>query len=204
MSYSLGAADSWDAIVYGEPHPSTVSFLQQQVSQFSDTLTNAGRAFMEKSRQAFDFFNSSEAMRFARDAMQRVRGAFETPGIVNLWDLAQMQGASLTMQRWIMANPVVRKMYHEQRCDGYSDTYIDMAPCAIGKDHYDYRRVMDGYMQTTPEGDWKIEHYLESLTEGDRDLMHEEKIDIMLTWSAMDLVLALSQDDPTSPVGGSL
>lgn len=203
MSYSLSAADSFDAIVYGEPHPSTVQYLQQQVSQFSDTLTDAGRAFMQKSRQAFDYFNSSEAMRFAREAMHKVRGIFDAPVIMGLLELEELQSASLLMQRWIMANPKVRTLYHAQKCDGYSDTYMDMAPGVQGDEHYDYRRVMDGVMQFEGQEDWKIVQYFDQLIEGDRDLMHEEKDDILKTWNATDLLMALGQD-PTSSVGGSL
>lgn len=204
MSYAFGAADAFDALVYPQQHPDTVRFLQNQVSNIANTLTDAGRAFMQRSREVFEQYNSSAAMRFAREVMQSVKGAFETPCIKPLWTVNEMQNASLLMQRWIMANPTVRKMYHAQRCDGYSDTYVDMAPGVIGEDHYDWRRVMDGAIVFDEDGDWKSTQYLDELIEGDRDLLHEEKVDILNTWNEMDVIIALSKDDPTSPGGGSL
>jgi hypothetical protein len=201
---SFGASDAFDALVYGQTHPSTVQFLQNQVSSVVDTLTDAGRSFMGKAAEVFDRYNSSEAMRFAREVMASVKGAFQTPRIVSLWDLAEMQDASVMMQRWIMANPNVRAMYHNQRCDGYSDTYVDFSPGEVGVDHYDYRRVMDGMVVFGEDFDWKATIFLDELYEGDRDLIHDEKIDIINTWSAMDVIMALGRDDPTSSVGGSL
>lgn len=204
MNYAFGAADAFDALVYPQQHPDTVRFLESQVSSIANTLTDAGYAFMQRSREAFDKYNGSAAMRFAREVMQSVKNIFETPCIKPLWVLKEMQGASLLMQRWVMSNPVVRELYHAQRCDGYSETYVDMAPGLSGDDHYDYRRVMDGAVVFDENGDWSSTQYLDELIEGDRDLLHEEKVDILNTWNAMNLLIALGADDPTSSSGGYL
>lgn len=201
----FGASDAFDALVYGETHPGTIAFLANQVNNVADTLTDAGRAFMSKTRDLFERFNGTAAMRFAREVVNSVKGAGARPDrIMTLWELPEMQSASLTMQRWIMANPNVRRRYHVQKCDGYSDTYIDVEPGQVGEDHYDWRRVMDGHFVFDEEGHWKCVQYFEDLKEGDRHLLHEEQVDIQRSWEAMDLVLALCKDDPTSPVGGSL
>jgi len=204
LTMGFGAADAFDALIYGESHPGTVAFLANQVNTVAQTLTDAGRAFIDKGRNLFEHFNSSAAMRFAREMVSSVKGAFETHHIRSLWELEELQSASLTMQRWVMANPTVRTMYHAQKCDGYSDTYIDMEPGLQGADHYDWRRVMDGQFVFDAEGDWTCTQYLEDLKEGDRDLLHEEQVDILRTWDATDLLLALTKDDPTSAVGGTL
>lgn len=201
-----GADDMFDAMLYGETHPNTVAFLASQVSQVADTLTEAGRAFIAKSAQVFNHYNGAEALRFARGVMSQVKGIFDTNRISTLWELAEMQDANLTMQRWIMANPNVRQMYHAQKCDGYSDTYLDVEPGWVKEDHYDYRRVMDGQFVFNPteDVDWRSTSYLDQLKEGDRDLLHEEQVEILRGWDAMDLLMALGKDDPTSAVGGSL
>ncbi len=202
----FGAADAFDAMCYGESHPSTVQYLAQQVSHVAETLTDAGRAFMAGARDLFDHYHGSEAMRFARGVLAKVKGAVQNQRIHSIWETVDFQNASLAMQRWIMANPTVRELYHKQRCDGYSDTYVDMEPGQVKHDHYDYRRVMDGVMLFEPdeETDWKVYQYLDELKEGDRDLEHFEKVDIQNTWNAMDMLLAIAKDDPTSAVGGSL
>lgn len=201
--FTFGAADAFDAHVYGESHPSTIQYLSNQVSNISDTITGAGRQFIERSKQAFEHFNGSNAINFARKVVQSVKNVFNTKHVVKLWELDDMQKASMVMQRWIMANPSVRDLYHRQQLDGYSDTYIDIHGSVTKEDHYDYRRVMNGVMVETPD-DWYSKEYLDEILDGDRELLHEEQVDIIHTWNAMDLILALGQEDPTSPSGGSL
>jgi DNA-directed RNA polymerase subunit F len=204
MSYSFGADNAFDALVYGNTHQNTVDYLRQQANFISDTLTQQGKAFMERTRQAVEYFNSNSFIDMARKVVTEIKGAFETPHVVKLLDVQSMQKASMVMQRWIMANPNVRQMYHKQNLDGYSDTYVDIHGQVSGEQHYDYRRVMDGVMQFNDKQEWFVKEFVESLAEGDRDLTHLEKSDIMMTWDKMDLLLALSKDDPTSSDGSSL
>jgi hypothetical protein len=203
-TYTFDSGDAFDALAYPAQHQGTVAYLQGQVSQFSSTLMDAGREFMQRSRDAFEHYNGTAAIRFIREVVQSVQGTSPTPYIGMLLELKQMQDASLLMQRWIMANPVARHQYHKQQLDGYSDTYVDVSPKDVGDDHYDYRRVMDGALVFDDKGDWQCKQYLDQLHEGDRDLLHEEQMDIRQTWTAMDLILQLGKDDPTSASGGSL
>jgi len=196
-----GADSEFDAICYGQHHPSTINFLRDQFNTVRSTLTEPARLFMEKGREMFEHFNGTEAMRFARDVVNRVKGvtSINIDNVKPLITLAELQSAGLVMQRWVMANPNVRERYHNQQLDGYFGSYIDMSPQDIGVDHYDYRRVMDGVVQITDNA-WKIVQYHDQLVEGDRDLMIEEKSDIIHTWSALDYLLALNED-PTNPNG---
>ena len=167
-------------------------------------LSDAGRNFMSRATAAFEHYNGSDALRFARNAIRAVEGAFETPRIRELSTLGELTSANPLMQRWIMANPTVRGLYHSQRVDGYSDSYTDMQPGHVGEDHYDYRRVMDGFMSTDESGHAKFTQYVENLVDGDRDLIFEESLDIQHGWSALEYFIALGKEDPTSSTGGSL
>jgi hypothetical protein len=204
MQLAYGGADAFNALVYGESHPNTVNFLQNQFDNVATMLTSAGNTFMNRGREAFNHFNSSAAIEFARNATKAVMGAFETPHIRELKTLEDFTRAAPLMQRWVMANPVVREKYFMQRLDGYSDTYVDIHAGKIKEDHYDYRRVMDGILTFSDNGDWKITQYSEELLDGDRDLLFGEQTDIIKGWSAMDYLLQLAKDDPTSTVGGKL
>lgn len=204
--YSIASADNaFDALVYGSTHQNTVNFLRNQFNTFSNTLMDSAKGFFEKGRDLFEKFHSSEAMRFARSVVNEALGQTEVKGeyIASIFELNQFQTANLCMQRWVMANPVVRQQYHDQLCDGYSATYVDMEPGLIGDQHYDYRRVMDGMLQIE-EDNWKIVQYLEELKEGDRDLLLEEKADIQQSWTWLEYLMTLGQDDPTSPHGSML
>lgn len=200
------ADDAFNAFIYPEKNAGGLEYLKNQFNNFTGVLTNTANSFIQSSREQFERFNSSAAIEFARNVVKSVIGKADvtTDKITTLWEVNQFQGASLQMQRWIMANPVVREVYHDQRCDGYSDTYFDSQPKLKGEDHYDYRRVMDGMIQYDQEGEWFAKIYFEDLLEGDRDLTHGEKTDIAYTWSKLEYLMALGKDDPTSPEGGFL
>lgn len=200
------ADDAFNAFIYPEKNAGGLEYLRNQFNNFTGVLTNTANSFIQSSREQFERFNSNAAIEFARNVVKSVIGKAEvtTDRITTLWEVNQFQGASLQMQRWVMANPVVREVYHDQRCDGYSDAYFDAQPKVRGEDHYDYRRVMDGMVQYDEEGNWFAKIYFEDLLEGDRDLTHGEKTDIAYTWSKLEYLMALGKDDPTSPEGGFL
>ncbi len=196
-------ADAFDSLVYSSPNQQTLNYLKNKASVISDTLTEQGRLFMQKAGNLLDHFSSNYYIDMARRVISDVKGNFESPHVIRLLDIESMRKASLVMQRWVMANPTVRQMYHSQRLDGYYDTYTDVHGKVSKDDHYDYRRVMDGVMQID-EDDWHSTIYIEPLLEGDRDLTHAEKMDILFTWNKMDMILAQMKDDPTSVDGSSL
>lgn len=202
-----GDTMAFDALAYGEKHPGTLQYLHSQVAQLpqiSQTLTDAGRAFMSNAQEIFDQYNSAEALRLARAAINKASSLFQSNTIRPMFVIAELQNAPLIMQRFIMAEPLTRQLFHEQRIDGFSGTYVDLQPGAVGEDHYDYRRVMDGVLVDDDENDWKVTTYLDDLAEGDRDLTFDEKIDILSTWDWVRAYLKHGEDDPTSSSGGKL
>jgi hypothetical protein len=204
--YAFTADDAFNAFIYPEKNTGGLQYLKNQFNNFTGVLTGAANDFIQRSREQFELFNSSAAVEFARNIVKSVMHQVDIPTdkILSLWDVNQIQGASIPMQRWVMANPVVRELYHSQGCEGYIDTYVDVQPKIKGPDHYDYRRVMDGVMQYDKDDNWFVKIFVEDLLEGDRDLTHGEKVDIIQTWSKLEYLIALGKDDPTSPDGGFL
>jgi len=203
--YSFTADDAFNAFVYPEKHPSGIQYLKEQFNNFTGVLTNTANDFIRASRQQVEKFTSHAAVDFARNMLKSFVGnnTVTTDRVTTLFEINQFQGASIQMQRWVMANPVARELYHAQRCEGYIDTYVDVEPNSIGEKHYDYRRVMDGVM-VIEEDNWYFKCYLDELKEGDRDLTHGEKTDILQTWSRLEYLIALNKEDPTSADGGFL
>jgi hypothetical protein len=204
----IGGTREFDALVYNQKHPGTVDYLAQQVERLpfiSQQLTDAGRQFFSTAQQLYDEFNSAEALRLARAALRKAGSTFQSNTIRSCFDVGAMQTAPLVMQRFIMAEPLVRQMYVDQRCDGYADTYVDVHPGEIGRSHYDYRRVMDGMVvDGGEEADWKATMFIEDLLEGDRELAADEKVDILNTWDMVRALMEAGDDDPTSPTAGRL
>ena len=203
--YSFTADDAFNAFVYPEKHPSGIQYLREQFNNFTGVLTNTANDFIQASKTQVEKFTSHAAVDFARNVLKSFvsSNTVTTDRVMTLFEVNQFQGAGVQMQRWVMANPVVREMYHAQRCEGYVDTYVDVEPKRIGDDHYDYRRVMDGVV-VIDDDNWYAKCYVEELKEGDRDLSHGEKMDIIQTWSRLEYLIALNMEDPTSADGGFL
>jgi len=204
ISVGYGDSQDFNALVYGERHPGTIQFLENQVTNFSQSLNEAGKSFFSNARSVFEQFNSETAMRLARAAVRKASSLFQKDEIRDIWDLGELQQAPLRMQRFIMAEPTVRQMYIDQRCDGYADTYVDMQPGAIGTEHYDFRRATNGMVMDDEENDWVCRQFHDDLVEGDRELDLEEKVDILNTWEAVRALMAAGREDPTSPFNSKL
>jgi len=196
--------NAFDAIVYGEQHPANLEFFRQQTRSLSETLTDAGRNFFSNVQQLHEQFNGSEAMRLTKAAIRASKSLFKPDIISSIFDVGEMQQAQPIMQRFIMANPVIRQMYHDQRCDGFGDSYVDMEPGKISDGHYDYRRVMHGMVQESEVDDWTASFYMEDLHEGDKHLTMDEKVDVLQTWEIIEMFMAKGNEDPTSPFNNLL
>lgn len=121
---------------------------------------------------------------------------FETP--------SQMQMARPQMQRYIMAQPDYRKLYHDNRADGYSDSYIDSAPGIIGQGHAEYEHVMGGRLTFTEDG-FTVNHYSSAFK--DEHTTHLSVVDgnsVYMTWLALKDSLDQRDEDPGNPWGGRL
>lgn len=203
MQLTYGSSDAFDSLVYGEKHPNTVQFLRDQITSASNMLTSAGMSFYDSAKKAFEHYNGSGAINFARNVIKTITGGnTDIQVILYLGELEQLQKATVLMQRWLMACPVVREKYLDQKIDGYSDTYTNVFGTDVGWKHYDYRRATEGLMIFDEEGNESYTQYFDDLIEGDRRLTISEQIDIQDSWSAMNVFLMLG-DDPTNPFGGS-
>lgn len=192
----------FNALLYPDQSPFHRDYFHSQVTNFNQTLNTYGQQFMAAAKDVYDRINDSSALELARRAIRSAKGLFQTNLILPLRNIDVLQAAQPTMQRWVMANPMIREMYHDQRCSGYADTYVDVEPNAIGEQHYDYRRVMDGIV-VEDENDWHVNMYFDEIREGDRELLSSEQFDILDTWKIMELFVKAGED-PTDPFGGKL
>lgn len=194
-----GGSHMFDALAYGQTlHPGTQQFLQNQIERPTDTLTDAGRSFLSGVQSLYDRLSGSTAMRIARAAKRAVGSIWQSDEIRRLADIGEMQHAPLVMQRYILAQPYVRKLYQEQRIEGYSGSYRDPFPEDRGEDHYDYRRVMNGVVVEDEDGGWQATTYFDELLPDDYDLSLEEQVDILDTWANVVAMIRKGGEDPTS------
>lgn len=187
---------------YGTQDWKTLEFLSSQYNNLSAMATQTSSDFFTHAKTLYDKISGSTAMRMARQAAAIVRSAWDVDEIRSLISITEMQLALPTMQRWVMANPEVRNMYHKQQLDGYSESYIDLHPNDVGEYHYDYRRVMNGI--AVEVGDKILcTTYPDDLLD-EKELSIEEQVDIINTWDKMNVYLKYGLEDPTSKWGAEL
>lgn len=199
-----GGVDEFNALAFGRPHQNSLAFINDYTQRMSQQLSDAGKQWINAGEGVFKWLSESEAARLARAVYRKVQGFWETENIRPLVTVDALQSATMTMQRWVMAEPTLRELYHQQRADGYSTSYVDPYKGKVGEDHYDWRRVHDHLIVETPEGGWQATSYLEDLLPDDKDLELHEQMDILQTWRAIHAHLKAGRDDPTSIYGDSL
>ncbi len=182
-----GGEVGFRALAYGMPHPGTVSFLQSQMQDLTQRLQGAGEIFLQHAQQTYDSFLGSDAVRMARAALRHVDTIWQSDAIQYLGEIGQFQNAPAMMVPYIMAEPETRAMYHAQRLDGYSESYVDIEPDRVGEMHYHYRRVMDGVIVLNEDDspnapEWYADTFEDDLMEGDEDLTIVDQNDILLSW----------------------
>jgi hypothetical protein len=197
-----GTVDSFDYLAFPSQNPMNTVYLENQLSNFSQSLTDIGRQFIETSKAIYEKVNDSNAIRIAKAALRMAKGIFHPNEIVSLTTIDEMRFAQPVMQRYIMAEPTVRTFFHKQQCDGYSSSYFDPEPTSIGKDHYDYRRVMSGIIvdEVDSEGNerWVSHNYYDEARDNEPELDFQEKVTILKTWNIAKMFIEAGQD-PTDP-----
>lgn len=203
MNIVFGGDDAFNALLYrnNKQNEQHQMFLANQIENLKNTgivFNDPNFNFMQKAQEMYNRIYSSDAMRIAKAALAQVGHIFQEDNIRTLADMTSMQNAPMTMQRWIMANPMVREKYHAQQCDGYSETYQDVFPGLLRDDHYDYRRVMNHVISEDEKHGWSVKHYIEDIYDGDRELELYEKTHILNTWDIIEGFMKQGGSDPTS------
>jgi hypothetical protein len=198
-----GDSLEFNALIYPNQHPNTLQYIHNSISQLPSMLTEQAMDIYHRAQQMYNQYYGSEARQRVFHAISNLNSGYQENIIYPIKTIEQSQAATLTMQRWIMAEPNIRTLYHNQQCDGFSDTYVDVEPGKIGEDHYDYRRAMDGIVRYDSD-DIVTVLYADELRDGDRELDAYEQFMIQRTWETIKIAVSQMNDDPTNPFGGKL
>lgn len=195
-----GGDSAFDAMIYGQPTNSVLQYLNNSIESARVALGNAGSRFMDNARSMYEKFNGRAAIEQGKMLLMNIGSHVNQDAIYTVRE-DQIQNINIAMQRYVMSNPVVSKMYNKNMCYGYQETYLDNEPGVVGKDREDYGRVMDGMLYFDKDGDGLITHYSSSKEED--DLYITEKISILDTWHMVEQMI-VKGIDPTDPNLGEL
>jgi hypothetical protein len=192
----MGSEPDWTMV---KPNQEVFNYVQQVANQAIGHLTDAAREVYDNSKEIYQAVNYSTAMRQARAVVRQLSNKSRTNEVMELKAIGELQNAPQIMQRFIMADPITRALYHNDECSGYTDSYVDLNPNAVGVSHYDYRRVMNGmWHEDTESGNLQMDVFYED-TDGDIDLDALGQMDIVRTWDYVRAALKHGKEDPTSP-----
>jgi hypothetical protein len=204
--------DDLDAEIYGEPHQSTVDYLREKVERYASRARDVFGGFFEDSREVFERYNGDAARRRIRARVRKTGDVFKRDVIRPLRTLEDIQHAKPTMQRYVMANIMVRMAEEAQQIDGYSDSYRNEFVGRRGFKDPDYMRVIDGIIfdedrfgvtvSDDPENAWVACQNL--FEDEERDLDVVEQADILSTWDIVEMHLQAKKKDPTSVLNENL
>lgn len=194
-----------DYMLYPEQQFFQNNWLAQQVYNVSEKLTDAGRAFLDGAKNLYETIHDSETIRKAQTALRLMGANLSNPNTVQWYNtLEQIQNASVTMQPYIMANPVIGNLYQQQLCDGYSETFVPYEGEGHGEDNYLYRRIMDGVVVHNEDTDeYSYTNYYEDTLEGEREMGVDEVARVLTMWEIVEMAVE-NHLDPTNPDGGTL
>jgi hypothetical protein len=122
---------AFDYLAFPNQSPITALYFQNQLQNFNAALTETGQRFMQGARELYQRINDSTAIRMAKAAIRHAKGMYQPNVIIQIDDIEGFRSATPMMQNYIMAQPDLRDLYHQQRVNGYSDTYIDIDPQRI-------------------------------------------------------------------------
>lgn len=149
-----------DHIMFPQVNINVQNWLHEQVYAPVQHLIGIGTELFNKAKVSYENLNDQMRLSNLRHALSNMNGVDDPNVIQSITNYDMICAANPATQRYIMANPWLREQYHLQRVDGYAGTYHDMQPDAVGKDHYDYRRVMDGVV-TVEDGEMVANEYIE-------------------------------------------
>lgn len=195
--------------LFPEAPPEAKQWIQNQFNQGLNLLTDVGNRFRQQAVDLYQKLHDPTLEARARAFYRKAKGITHPNAILAFDTVGEIQAAKPLMQRFIMAEPSIRELYHKQLCDGYSDSYVDYEPGKIGEAHYDYRRVMNGIITESFSDDaandyqWKVVMYAEDLHEGDNELHIDQQAAILKVHNLACQAL-FNKIDPTDIFNGEI
>jgi hypothetical protein len=191
--------DLLDICAGGHLDMGTQSWLGDRSDALRATISTAAQGFFNQAATLYTMISTSDAVQALRNLTVKAENAWQSNTISYLTNIEQIQCAPIVMQRYLMAQTDVRKMYLNGEVSGYGESYENLHGNGVGAQHYDWRRVMDG-IATINDESIQFTQYVED-TRDDTELTVFEKVDILRTWNVLKAELSAGEQDPTSPEG---
>lgn len=187
------------ATTHGLLSRSDVGYFRERVARNIKYAANYVNDYLSEAKDLIDNFDFGTL----KDKVDAVRDRFgkrwNEDRVARLTSLGDLQQAKSKMQRYLMANPRVRRLFYGNKVNGYNGKFFRDEGELYGSDLRDYRNVMQGGYVGTEDED-RFVTYLELVDEEVDDLLtFNEREIIRDAWALMDAELDAGGQDPTSP-----
>lgn len=185
-----------DYVMYGDKSNVVSNYLQQQMQSMSKFVNPITDKLYNAMQASYNYVNDHLVKTGIMSSLRNTGVIAQDDYFSVLRTQQELMQANATMQRWIMAHPVIKQNYLDQNLDGYSDTYINVFGKGVGEDDHNYRIVMSGVVVDTPEYTGYTMYHDEPYP-GDKPLTYDEKMTVLSTWDHMQSILDNSNIDFT-------
>lgn len=201
MAYLIDA-DTCDRTLHATTHGmlsrSDVGFFRDRVARSVKFAGAYVSSYLEDAKELIDNFDFGTL----RDKVDAVRDRYgkrwDEDRIMRLTSIADLQQAKPQMQRWLMANTRVRKLFYNDMISGYNGKFFTEEAGLFDRDLTDYRNVMQGAWVGNDEEDSFVT-YFDQLDEDNDDLLSFNDREIIRdAWERMNAELDAGGQDPTS------
>ena len=193
-----------------QQHPGNHQYVLDSLANISQTVFHqlgaVGQMLYGQAQALFNQYDGHQVIETAKDTMRAIYGVNGHDVIYMMTDLEQMQQAQPLMQMYIMANPMIADLYRQQRCDGYSSSYVDYYSQLDVRDNPYYVSATNGVvMEPTADMGEDVEWYCDNfvLDENTPQLSVGEQFDIINTYKSVEQQVKWG-NDPTNVLGGEL
>lgn len=189
--------------LYPIKSPIERAYIEQQFSMLPQIHDPSVKLMFDRCMSLYNSYNDPNLISYTLSTLGDAAARNAGVNVYFTDNLSVMRAMQTTMQRYMMANPVIRNLYHKQRCDGYSGSYIDTDYGVSGENHEDYRMINNGIVRENDDG-WQYTNYFDILDEnGNEKLTASEKFKILSVWDVANAFIKAGED-PTDKYCGKL
>lgn len=200
-----GDTNTFRAIAYGQPDPLTMDWCRQRHEERIQTLDPfVQQAWQQSSNTVFGNIDYQAIANLSKAMSNQLDGVWVHDTIMALDTLAQLQAPPPIMVKWVMANPNLRELYHDQLIAGYDEYYVDPEPGKRGEDHYYYRRAVNGLFLENTNGELEASEWFENISDPSDVLDIVDQCSIQSTWASAIKFINERASDPTSMYNAQL
>ena len=195
MNVVYSGAEGFNELFYQPVANSTIDYLRNQLTGFSEILTQSGRQFMDTAKTHWNNWWADYNSNRAAALMQNTQHYFEAERVRHFDNWEELRSASPRNQTYLMALPELAAAAEKQTIFGFNETYVNPYPELKPEDSPIYHAVNNGVVQFTDEGAYYT-NWIDS--DKTQSLEFIEQTRVLDAWELARIALFQNQD-PTDP-----